>query len=282
MRVALVTCRELPEPDPDQEPLLAALRRAGAEAELLAWDDPSARADPFDLAVLRSCWNYPRAPEEFLAWLERTERQTRLVNPAPIVRWNFHKRYLGELAALGLPVVPTEFVARGARVSFAAVLERRGWRDAVVKPSVSAGSFRTKRFTLDDARAAQIFLDELALERDVMIQRYLPEVERAGEKALIWITGLWTHAVRKSPRFAGGTERVSGALEPETGELELAERVLSALPAHWRRDLMYARLDLIPADDGTPLVSELELIEPSLFLMQHRPALERLVEAIVD
>lgn len=276
MRVALVTCRELPEPDPDQEPLLRALAEAGLEAELLAWDDPAAEPQRFDLCVLRSCWNYHHRPATFLAWVQRTARVTRLLNPAPLVRWNLHKRYLAELADRGLACVPTVFVARGRAPSFAATLAREGWSEAVIKPSVSAASYRTRRFAAANAASAQAFLDELAEERDALIQRFMPAVLGGGEKALVWVAGAWTHAVRKSTRFAGGVERVSEALAPTDAERALGERVLAGL----EQDLLYARLDLIPADDGTPLVSELELIEPSLFLVQHRPALDRLVAAI--
>ena len=282
MPVALVTCRTLPEPDPDQEPLLAALRRAGVEVELLPWDDPEAHPEQFELCVLRSAWNYPLQPDEFLAWIERTAAVTRLVNSATVVRWNLHKRYLTELEASGLPIVPTVFITRGTRVSFAETLRREGWSEAVIKPSISAGSYRTRRFPLRDGLEAQEFLDELARERDAMIQRYMPAVEKEGETALVWIAGQWTHAVDKAPRFQGGDEHVSESIVPSDAELELANRVLASLPERWIAELLYARLDLIPADDGKPLVSELELIEPSLFLIQHPPALERLVEAIAQ
>ncbi len=282
MRVALVTCAVLPEPDPDQEPLLAALRAGGLEAELLAWDAAGERPEEFDLCILRSCWNYHRRPEAFLEWIEHASAVTRLVNPAPVIRWNLHKRYLGELAARGLPTVPTVWVAHGSAISLAETLARRGWSAAVVKPCVSAASCRTRRFAAGD-REGQAFLDALVRERDAMIQRYLGAVDRTGEKALVWIAGRWTHAVKKSPRFAGGVERVSEAQALTPAEEALAARALAGVPAGSAGapdGLLYARLDLIPDDDGTPLVSELELIEPSLFLIQHPPALERLVGAI--
>ncbi|MFN9969178.1 MAG: hypothetical protein ACK58T_04695, partial [Phycisphaerae bacterium] len=37
----------------------------------------------------------------------------------------------------------------------------------------------------------------------------LRAVEGHGERALVWIDGEFTHAVRKSPRFAGNDEQVS-------------------------------------------------------------------------
>src|ERR1700693_2131330 len=93
-KVALVTCAELPEPDPDEALLVDALRQAGLGAELLAWDDPSANPAAFDLCVLRSCWNYYEDPQAFLAWIATTAAATKLQNPENVVRWNLHKRYL--------------------------------------------------------------------------------------------------------------------------------------------------------------------------------------------
>ena len=108
MRVALVRCRILPEPDPDEALLTAALRHRGVDAVAAAWDDPAVDWDAFDACILRATWNYHERPGDFLAWAERIGR---LVNPLPVVRWNVHKRYLLELP---VPVVPTVFVDRGS------------------------------------------------------------------------------------------------------------------------------------------------------------------------
>lgn len=275
MRIALITCRRRPEPDPDQPLLLQALRRRGGKVAMHAWDG-SGSLRGFDLGVLRSCWNYHRQPQRFVDWLIGAEAATRLRNPAPVVRGNLHKRYLEGLAARGLPIVPTVFVDRGAPVSFAAVLQQQGWTRAVVKPAISAASFRTRSFAIGESAAAQRFLAALLRDRDAMIQRYMPSVDAGGEQACVWIDGEWTHAVNKAPRFHGGLEQVSAALPVDAATRRLGDAALDALAPQ----LMYARLDLIPDDDGTPLVSELELIEPSLFLLQHPPALERLAAAI--
>ena len=110
--VALASCHVLPEPDVDMEPLLEALRRAGMSAEVLAWDAPSEPPSPARVTVLRSTWNYPERPAEFLAWIERTAARSSLFNPAPTLRWNTHKRYLLELESRGVPVVDTHLSRR--------------------------------------------------------------------------------------------------------------------------------------------------------------------------
>lgn len=274
-RVALVTCRELPEPDFDEDILIDALRRANLQPELLPWDgdgDPGA----YDLCVLRSCWNYFERPEAFLGWIDAAARVTRLANTAGVVRWNLHKRYLSELADAGVPVVPTVWVDRGTSRDVRALITETGWERIVIKPAVSAASFQTRPFAGDDLDGAQSFLDGLASERDVMIQRFMATVETSGERALVYIDGEMTHAVRKLPRFADGIEQVSGALPVSDRERALAESALRCAGT----DVMYGRVDVVEDDTGAILVSELELIEPSLFLLQHRPALDRFVAAI--
>jgi hypothetical protein len=272
--VRLVTCRPLPEPDPDEAPLLAALGAAGLDARLAVWDDPAESWDG-GLSVIRSTWDYHLRVDAFLAWVDLAAARSTLLNPAPAVRFSAHKRYLSELAAAGLPVVPTVQLARGASVRLGEVAADRGWRDVVVKPAVSCASFRTARFGAGEA-AGDAFLRELLRDRDAMVQPYLAAVEGHGERAVVWIDGAVTHSVRKSPRFGGESESVSAALVPADDERATAE----AFMAHVGRDLLYGRVDLARDERGRPLLMELELIEPSLFLVQHPPALERLVRAI--
>ncbi len=280
-RVALATCRVKPEPDPDEAPLLAALAAHGVRAETLAWDDPAApSAGGFDLVLIRSTWNYFLEPAQFEAWVQQTAAATILRNAPAAVRWNLHKRYLLELECAGLPVVPTELIPHGSAPDLTALCVARGWKEIVVKPAVSASSFRTRRFSAAECAPAQAFLKSLCAHRDALIQPALPGFTDPGERAHVWIAGEHTHCVNKQSRFAGEDERVSEALTPDASERDLMRRALAALPHEVRRDLLYARLDLVPGPDGWPLISEVELLEPSLFLIQHPPALERLAGAV--
>jgi glutathione synthase/RimK-type ligase-like ATP-grasp enzyme len=277
MRIGVITCSVLPEPDPDQEILLEAIASRGHEPEMVAWDDPQADPAGYDLCVLRSCWDYPWAPDRFRAWLRETASSASILNPVPVAEWNMHKGYLKDLEAAGVPIVPTVWLARGEEADAAALATGRGWEDVVVKPSIGAGSYLTRRFDRSRfADGAQAFLGEELARRDMLVQKFMPSVETRGERALVWIDGEFTHQVLKKPRYHGQDEEVSEALQPDEADLGIAERALACVEG----DLLYARVDLIDGDDGEPLVSELELIEPSLFLLQHRPALERLVAAM--
>jgi glutathione synthase/RimK-type ligase-like ATP-grasp enzyme len=277
MDVILATASRLPRPDEDQQPLLSALAAAGLSAQALAWDDPRVDWGQARACVIRSTWNYVRHHEAFLAWTERCAAVTSLCNPPPIVRWNSHKAYLIELARAGLPVVPTRLLRHEDAVADLAEIAG-DWTEVVIKPAVSAGSFATRRVArVDFAAAGQPHLEALrAGGHDVLVQPFLTSVEGHGERALVWIDGALTHAVRKSPRFAGDPQRISAAVPIAPDEAALAETILATVP----RPLLYARVDLARDEQGRPCLMELELIEPSLFLDRSAEALARLAAAI--
>lgn len=276
MALRIATCRPLPEPDVDEDLLLAAFAERGIAARMAAWNDPDENWDAPIPTLLRSTWDYIHALPDFEAWIARAAAAAPLWNPPQVLRGNLHKRYLLELAARGVPVVPTELVAQGAGGTLAERLAARGWRDVVVKPAVGAGSFETHRLADGASKAGEALLARLAATRDVLIQPYQASVEAHGERALVWIAGAFTHAVRKSPRFADGVEQVSAALPVSAAERAVGEAALAPLADQ----LLYARVDVAPDAAGQPQVMELELVEPSLFLLQSPPALARLADAV--
>lgn len=277
-RVAIITCRELPEPDFDEEFLMSGLQER-LDASLAAWDDPDFEPSGVDLCVLRSPWNYPFAPREFSDWIRTTNAATTLLNPAPVALWNLHKEYLIELEERGIPIIPTVLVRSDTGASIESLTRERAWADIVVKPAVSAGSLRTRRFRHDQWAAAQEFLDAILEDGDALVQRYMESVDTTGEVCLIWIDGEWTHSIRKEPRFADDVEGVALLPRIDPAALELSKRITELVPG-WPDELLYARVDLIENADGELCLSELELVEPSLFLLQHPPARERLIDGI--
>ncbi|MEO6713778.1 MAG: hypothetical protein ABIM89_10165, partial [Mycobacteriales bacterium] len=216
--------------------------------------------------------------QEFLAWVDRVAGVAALWNPAPVIRANTDKRYLTRLEAAGVPVVPTEWIDRGTSRQLDEILRERGWPVAVVKPAVSVAAYDTMRFTADHADAAQALADEIALGRDVMVQPYLHSVEAYGERSLIHFGGSFSHAVRKAPMLAGATSPDDvEAAEATDAEIALAQRALSWVAT----DLMYARIDVAQLDDGTPVIMELELTEPRLFL-RYADAADRFAAVIAE
>jgi glutathione synthase/RimK-type ligase-like ATP-grasp enzyme len=280
----IATCVQLPEPDPDEAPLAAALAAGGFAAELVGWDDPAADWDAAIPTLVRSTWNYPLAPDAFLAWIDRASAAAPLLNPPDVMRGNLHKRYLLALAARGVPVVPTALIERGQAAAcdlaaLAALAPRTpGTWDApaiVIKPEIGAGSIDTRRFAPGDP-AALAHLAAITARGAALIQPYLASVDGPGERALVWIDGELSHAVRKTPRFSGDDERVTGPFEIAGDERAVAEAALAPIADR----ILYGRVDLARDAAGRPLVMELELIEPSLFFA-HRPgSADRFVAAL--
>lgn len=277
-KVFLLTCMELPEPDHDAPLLDAALRARDLDPELLAWDAPSSlarlRAAPGSLVVVRSTWNYYQSYPAFLELVQNASTCARLCNPADVIAWNTDKRYLETLAARGVAIVPTRYVEGAGEGTLAALMEGEGWTDVVVKPRVSAGSFETHRFrrgAVDEARFAR-----LRTERPLMVQPYVPSVETTGERSVVCFEGEVSHAIRKSPRFAGGAESVRA--EPVSPDEAAFAR--KALAAAGFGPLLYARVDMARGPAGEPWLLELELTEPSLFLEGNESALARFADAI--
>jgi hypothetical protein len=273
-RIALATAAEFPDLDEDGPVLLAALAEQGVGAEPAVWTDPRVDWSAYDLVVVRSTWDYQDRHAEFLDWARRVATVTTLANSAEVLAWNTDKTYLRTLQLAGLPVVPTDWLEPGD----AFVVPEVG--EYVVKPAVSAGSRDTNRYRAGDhdELAAGHATALLAAGRTVMVQPYLSQVDTYGETAMFFFGGAFSHAVRKGPLLTPAMELVSDAYKPETieprvpseAEREAAEQVLDALarvsPAA-REKLVYARVDLVPGPAGTPVLLELELAEPSMFLV---------------
>ena len=279
-RIAIVTTLDLEVPDTDEELLLPHL----PEAELAAWDDPAVDWARFDVAVLRSTWNYHDRLEDFLDWARAASEVTRLLNPVATVEWNTDKRYLADLAAAGIPVVPTTFVAPGETVPDDAVVALDG--HLVVKPSVGAGSNGARLFE-GDAEGALAHIAALHAHGKVaMVQPYLAQVDTDGETALIYLGGELSHAARKAAILSRQMSWATGLYAdekvvpttPTEAERALADHIVATLPGMGHGPLAYIRVDLLPSAGG-PMVLELELTEPSLFLAMSPGASERAAEA---
>jgi O-ureido-D-serine cyclo-ligase len=272
--VALVTARAARGLDGDLPVLLAAFAAAGAQAAITDWDDPAVDWERFDLALLRSAWDYTERLPQFLAWVERTAGLTLLLNPPPVVRWNADKHYLRDLAAGEVPVVATTFIDAGVEPQpvLEAFLARHTCAEVVVKPAVGAGSRDARRHARTARGEMLAHLQPLlAAGRSMMLQPYLERVDRDGETALVFIEGAFSHAIRKGPLLPAGAAATAALFAPESisprvvsaEELAVARRAVAQVPFE---QLLYARVDLIGDAAGQPQVLELELTEPSLYI----------------
>lgn len=265
--LALVTSQSARSLDTDLPLLLDAFVELEVDVEIAAWDDPDVDWSRYDAAVLRSTWDYHRRLEAFDQWLERVAAVTTLWNPLSLVRWNLDKRYLLEVASWGVPIVPTLAVADVAELDDA-VIRESVVGDVVVKPAIGAGANGARRI-IDDPQAAlghaRALLDAGST---ALIQPYVTAVDTRGETGIVTVGGRVSHAFGKAAILTGEPEWADGLYVTETidarvasaTELDIAHAVMAHLP-----ETAYARIDLLPGPDG-PMVSEIELIEPSLFL----------------
>lgn len=290
MRIALATSASTPPQFDDDRLLIEALTRRGAVARPAVWDDPTVAWARFDLVVIRSTWDYPRKRGAFLVWVESLGDRVR--NTAAVIRWNSDKRYLADLAVRGLPVVPTLFVAPTDPIP---TFEG----EVVVKPTVSAGGRDTGRFGPAAHDGARALVDRLQHEgRTAMVQPYLSSVDARGETALVFVAGRFSHALRKHAVLRpdeeapvrrdalGAAEAMYDpdlvqATEASAAEQAAADAVLGELARRFGAAPTFARVDLLVARDGDPVLLELEAVEPYLYLAGAPGAADKLAGAIL-
>lgn len=289
-RVGLATCAALPSGDPDDRHLTDALTRAGIDYSWIEWNsaDPKVLGDNIDMLILRSPWDYPEHHERFLSWLDAIEIP--VYNSPGVVRWNSNKSYLLDLADAGVPTVPTRIVSTIEQLDGDArsLQVPDGFAEFVVKPAIGVGSMGARRFDVIDIDAARSHAASLIESgRPAMVQPYLPSVDAGSETALIHFGGVFSHSITKGPMLTQDGQRplvddlyVQENIDPRQASELQREVALQALAAVPGGPPLYARVDLIDDLDGTPIVLELELIEPSLFFAFEPLGADRFVEAI--
>jgi hypothetical protein len=273
MRIAFATCMALADGQKDDRD---AAKLAGAQ--FCVWDDPAVAWDDFDRVVIRSTWDYTLRLDTFLRWCRRVGPD-RLRNPLELVEFSADKRYLQHL---GVSTVPSVFVAAGDPLPTLT-------GELVVKPNVSAGARDTGRFAPADHEDAVALIDTIRTSgRVALVQPYLPSVDERGETTIVYIGGERSHEVRKLPILTAAADTSADEpprpiLTPTTAtheERELAAAVHAEMTERFTTPL-YARIDMLD-DDGQPVLSELEMIEPHLFLSHGPGSARRLAEAILS
>lgn len=281
LRVALVTCAAYPNLFEDDLLLARALEDLGISAIPAVWSDAAIDWTSFAALVIRTPWDYFERAAEFRAWLDaRIASGVLMCNAAEILDWNYDKRYLQDLEAAGVPLVPTICIRRGEQADVGALARARGWNEIVVKPTISGGAYRTYRFLVADAAAYAKEIDDTLADRGVLVQPFLSEILNDGELSLLFFDGVYSHAVCKRAKpgdyrvqfqFGGTTKSV----EVERGLVEQARACIRAAPSL----PVYARVDGV-VKEGSFLLMELEVFEPLMFLASHPEAPGRFARAV--
>jgi glutathione synthase/RimK-type ligase-like ATP-grasp enzyme len=291
MKIAILRCQNLPSfvtweiPNvdalfSDDHALIDSFTRRGVDASSVVWRDPAIDWNAFDVALIRSTWDYVDDRDGFISSLGRIDAsRCRLFNPLDAVRWNSDKSYLLDLERWGVPTVPTYRASSLDPDAWTERAARDGWSGAVVKPVVGTGGAHVQRLTADQIPAA---LKSLAADqpgREFFIQPMIESVISEGEWSYAYFGGELSHTLLKRP--AAGDYRAHGiyggtveAAAPDAQDILQADAIQKSLPF----DLLYVRLDLVRID-GRLSIMELELIEPILYLHLAPGGASKLVDA---
>jgi glutathione synthase/RimK-type ligase-like ATP-grasp enzyme len=274
--ITLITYDGQPQLTPSDELVARELMELGISVQVASWSDPSVDWSKTGLAVLRSTWDAHTRAGEFQQWLLRIESLTSVCNSVNLLRWNFDKRYLIDLSARGISIVPSiYFEPQSTRLLSRADVP---WERVVVKPSIGGSSHGVRKFdSRTELDALNDHLTDLLRSKGALVQRFEQTVETLAERSLVFIQGQYTHAVRRVPFNRGNTPDTSDFDHFATSEeIAFALQVLTVAGA---RDTPFARVDLLPSADAL-LVMELELLDPSLFLTRNPPAARQLALAL--
>lgn len=281
IRIALATSWELADLWAGDRLFLQELRRRGFAADPVVWDDPHAEWDRWDAVIIRSCWDYHLKADAFRTWLDRVAAGGPLViNRPALLRWNMHKGYLLEVAGAGGRIPPTTVIRRGEPGGLRDHLRRSGWREAVIKPAISATGHNTRLVRGIPSEEDERAFSEALAAGDVLAQAYVPQVREHGEWSLVFFDGRYSHAALK--RAAPGEFRVhiewGGTVESATPPAPLVAQAQALMDA-LALDATYGRVDGTEVDGGL-MVMELEVIEPELFFDREPLAAARLADAV--
>jgi glutathione synthase/RimK-type ligase-like ATP-grasp enzyme len=259
------------------------LRELGWRVETVPWSRPDIAWDSYDAVVMRSTWDYIKTPDTFLSILTNIERAgTPLFNNLDLVRWNIQKTYLRDLAARGVPVVPTVWRDRLEPATLSSLLKEVGTDETVIKPVIGASASGAYRIDTWNIAAQTAAIETYYADRALMVQPFLSAVTSEGEFSLFYFNGVHSHTILKAPKAE------DFRVQQEHGGsvcLVQADNVLRAAGDAVLRALdeapLYARTDFVRADNGRDFwLMELELIEPSLYFRMDPNAPERFARAL--
>ncbi|KLT65824.1 RimK family alpha-L-glutamate ligase [Pedobacter sp. BMA] len=288
MKIALITYLDLGAYDSEtveseDDKLLGFLKAKGLDIEEVIWNDPAVNWDEYQLAILKSPWDYFDLIQDFYQWLDLLEQKSiRLLNPVNTIRWNSNKHYLKEIEQAGLKITPGVFVTAADQIDLNDFFEKFNSDKLIVKPCISGGAKNTFKVTKANVTEIHEILNELKKTEDFIIQPFLPEILESGEWSFVFFNGKYSHTLIKKAK--AGDFRVQpahgGSVHPQHPELHIIETAAKYVN-QFAKNCLYARVDGTFVQDEF-LLMELELIEPFLFLNTDPQNYERYYQALME
>lgn len=289
--ITLLTCRAYYKPDNvtpyiqnillEQELLKSAFEAQGLKVDITYWDNPTYEWQETKSVLFRTIWDYFERFDEFWEWLEQVKTKTRLINSYELIKWNIDKHYLKDLSSWGIKTVPTYFADKGCNMKLHEIAKRNQWKDLVIKPAISASAFKTYKILANEIQANEKLFNSLVQERNMLVQPYFETITQLGEASLMVFDGKFTHAILKKAQ--PGDFRVQddfgGTVHnyiPTKAEINFAEKVFETC----KTKPVYGRVDIVWDNDKNFYLSELEIIEPELWIRNYPKCAERIAEAV--
>lgn len=247
------------------------------------WNDTNFNWSSTKSAIFRSTWDYFDQFSNFRNWLELVKEQCYLINPYEQINWNLDKHYLLDLQKLDLPIVESVFVSKKTQLNLETISKSKNWKDIVIKPTISGAARHTYHLKNDEIKKFQDKWLSLTNNEDFMVQEFQKNILSSGEIAVMIFGGEYSHSVLKKAKkgdfrvqddFGGSVEKINPSLEI----IELAEKTVKSL----KTMPLYARVDIILDNDSSPVISELELIEPELWFRFKEESAYKLAEIVKD
>lgn len=262
--------------------LLPYLQNKGLDITAEIWDDPNVNWKQYDVALLKTPWDYHRKINAFRLWLDTIEKLgIRLINNYATVRWNLDKRYLEDVINDGFNVIPSVFMPKGWQGDLKAVFSRLNTESIIIKPCISGGSKNTIIITLATLENDYAAVITLLSEADFIAQPLMDEIS-AGEWSHIFISGQYSHSVLKKPK--AGDFRVQQVYGGTIETLYPAETDIAQAAVYverYAKNCLYARIDGLMIQ-GRFMLMELELIEPFLYLSYGKHAVEKYYDGLIN
>ena len=289
--ITLLTCRAYYKPDNvtpyiqnillEQELLKSAFEAQGLKVDITYWDNPTYEWQETKSVLFRTIWDYFERFNEFWEWLEQVKTKTRLINSYELIKWNIDKHYLKDISSWGIETVPTYFADKGCKMKLHEIAKRNQWKDLVIKPAISASAFKTYKILANEIQANEKLFNSLVQERNMLVQPYFETITQLGEASLMVFDGKFTHAILKKAQ--PGDFRVQddfgGTVHnyiPTKAEINFAEKVFETC----KTKPVYGRVDIVWDNDKNFYLSELEIIEPELWIRNYPKCAERIAEAV--
>jgi glutathione synthase/RimK-type ligase-like ATP-grasp enzyme len=270
MKIAFVSCHDYGKYSigyhDEESHLLDFLLKKGMNIERQVWNDPDVDWKQYDLAIIKSPWDYHELPEQFHDWLDAMQQKNlRLLNPVGALRWNSDKHYLKDIAESGMNVVTTLFMEKGTQPELSSIFDQLAAKKIVIKPCISAGAKKITTLTRNYIGEQEAALRHALSEESYMAQPFMEEIF-AGECSYIFFNGQFSHSILNVP--GSGDFRVQHYHGGSTKTAELNANHIERAAAYVRQfasNTLYARVDTI-VSKGQLYLMELELIEPFLYL----------------